>query len=64
MSNVKVKAAKKPVKPVIVVVYILLVILAVVYLAPLLWMLSESLKDNAGVMSAPLSLPDVFHVEN
>ena len=47
MSNVKVKATKKPVKPVIVVVYILLVILAVVYLAPLLWMLSVSLKDNA-----------------
>ena len=45
MSNVKVKATKKPVKPVIVVVYILLVILAVVYLAPLLWMLSVSLKD-------------------
>ena len=50
MSNVKVKATKKPVKPVIVVVYILLVILAVIYLAPLLWMLSVSLKDNAGVM--------------
>ena len=41
MSNVKVKATKKPVKPVIVVVYILLVILAVVYLAPLLWMLDR-----------------------
>ena len=52
MSNVKVKAPKKPVKPVIVVIYILLVILAVIYLAPLLWMLSVSLKDNAGVMSA------------
>lgn len=64
MSNIKVKATKKPVKPVIVVVYILLVILAVVYLAPLLWMLSVSLKDNAGVMSAPFSLPDVFHFEN
>ena len=64
MSNVKVKATKKPVKPVIVVVYILLVILAVVYLAPLLWMLSVSLKDNAGVMSAPFSLPDVFHFES
>ena len=64
MSNVKVKATKKPVKPVIVVVYILLVILAVIYLAPLLWMLSVSLKDNAGVMSAPFSLPEVFHFEN
>ena len=64
MSNVKVKAPKKPVKPVIVVIYILLVILAVIYLAPLLWMLSVSLKDNAGVMSAPFSLPEVFHFEN
>ena len=64
MSNVKVKAPKKPVKPVIVVIYILLVILAVIYLAQLLWMLSVSLKDNAGVMSAPFSLPEVFHFEN
>ena len=64
MSNVKVKAPKKPVKPVIVVIYILLVILAVIYLAPLLWMLSVSLKDNAGVMSAPFSLPEVFHFVN
>lgn len=65
MSNVKTKSSgKKPVKPVIVVVYILLVILAVVYLAPLLWMLSVSLKDNAGVMSAPFSLPVCSISEN
>ena len=60
MSNVKVKAPKKPVKPVIVVIYILLVILAVIYLAPLLWMLSVSLKDNAGVMSAPFPCQRYF----
>lgn len=55
---------KKAVSPVIVVIYVFLVLLAVLYLAPLLWMLSVSLKDNAGVMAAPFALPETFHLEN
>ena len=39
-------------------------LLAVIYLAPLLWMLSVSFKDNAEVMNAPFSLPSIFHWEN
>ncbi len=45
-------------------IYLLLIILAVIYVAPLLWMLSVSFNDNAGVMKAPFSLPEVFHFEN
>ena len=58
------KKSKKPVKPVTVILYLFLIILAVIYVAPLLWMLSVSLKDNAGVMAAPFALPEVFHWEN
>ena len=58
------KKRRNPVSPVIVVIYVFLVLLAVLYLAPLLWMLSVSLKDNAGVMAAPFALPEVFHWEN
>ena len=59
-----IKKRKKAVSPVIVVIYVFLVLLAVLYLAPLLWMLSVSLKDNAGVMAAPFALPETFHWEN
>ena len=50
------KKSRKPVKPVTVILYIFLIALAVIYVAPLLWMLSVSLKDNAGVMAAPFAL--------
>lgn len=59
-----IKKRKKAVSPVVVVIYVFLVLLAVLYLAPLLWMLSVSLKDNAGVMAAPFALPETFHWEN
>ena len=39
-------------------------VIVFIFLFPFLWMLSVSLKDNAGVMSAPFSLPEVFHFEN
>lgn len=55
---------KKTWKPITVLIYLILVFLAFVYLAPLLWMLSVSLKDNAEVMAAPFSLPSVLHWVN
>ena len=58
------KKSRKPVKPVTVILYIFLIALAVIYVAPLLWMLSVSFKDNAGVMAAPFALPEVFHWEH
>ena len=59
-----VKKQRGPVKPVLIIIYAFLVILAVIYIAPLLWMLSVSLKDNAEVMSAPLSLPKAMQFAN
>jgi raffinose/stachyose/melibiose transport system permease protein len=46
------------------VIYVFLVLLAVLYIAPLLWMLSVSLKDNAEVMAAPFSLPKAMQFVN
>ena len=63
-EKIAVRNKKKPLSPVQILIYVILVILAVIYLAPLLWMLSVSLKDNAGVMSAPFSLPETYHFEN
>lgn len=58
------KTTKKPVSPIIVILYIVLALLVVIYVAPLLWMLCVSLKDNAAVMSDPFGLPKVLHPEN
>jgi raffinose/stachyose/melibiose transport system permease protein len=60
----KIKKQKKPLSPVVVLIYVLLVLLAVIYLAPLLWMLAVSLKDNAELMASPFSIPTVFHWNN
>lgn len=54
------KKSRKPVKPVTVILYIFLIALAVIYVAPLLWMLCVSLKDNAGVMAAPFACRKYF----
>lgn len=62
--NTKAKNGKKPLSPVHVLIYVLLVLLAVLYLAPLLWMLTVSLKDNSGLMAAPFGLPESLHWEN
>lgn len=40
------KTTKKPVSPIIVILYIVLALLVVIYVAPLLWMLCVSLKDQ------------------
>ena len=41
-----------------VLIYIFLVILAFIYLAPLVWMLFVSLKDNAEIFKSPFALPE------
>ncbi len=64
MKKNAVKNRKKTLSPVIIVIYIVLLLLAVVYIAPLLWMLMVSLKDNAGVMADPFGLPDTIHWNN
>lgn len=60
----KLSKTKKALTPMSIVIYVILILLAVVYLAPLLWMLSVSFKDNAEVMAQPFSLPQALHFEN
>ena len=47
-----------------VLIYIFLVILAFVYLAPLVWMLFVSFKDNAEIFKSPFALPERIQWEN
>ena len=55
---------KKPVRPGTVIIYLFLVFMAVIYLAPLVWIVLVSLKDNAGVNTDPFGWPGVLHFEN
>lgn len=55
---------RKKIKPVTILIYIILSLIVVVYLAPLLWMLSVSVKTNAEVFSSPFGLPAAFQWEN
>ena len=63
MSKVK-NANKRKIKPSTVIVYILLTLLAVLYVAPLLWMVSVSLKTNTEIFQNPFKLPAVFQFNN
>lgn len=60
----KANKTKKPVTLSKVIIYIILSLLVLVYLFPLLWMLSVSLKTNSEVMASPFSMPDVVQLGN
>ncbi|MFA9381604.1 MAG: carbohydrate ABC transporter permease [Acetanaerobacterium sp.] len=45
-------------------IYIFLVLLSVVYIAPLLWMFSVSIKTNSEIFSSPFALPQAIQWEN
>lgn len=47
-----------------IVIYIFLIILAFIYLAPLIWMLFVSVKDNAEIFTSPFALPQRMQWEN
>ena len=47
-----------------VLIYVLLSLLVLVYLLPLVWMLSVSIKTNAEVMKNPFSPPEVIQFVN
>ena len=55
---------KKTVTPITVIIYIILGILVLIYVTPILWMLSVSFKTNSEVFSSPFGLPEVFQWEN
>jgi len=63
-SKVKIHNKKKSIKISTIISYVFLSILAVIYIAPLVWMLSVSVKTNAEVFSSPFSLPAAFQWEN
>lgn len=60
----EIKRNKRKLRPVKVIIYICLVLLAVLYVAPLLWMVSVSLKTNTEIMANPFKLPAVFQFVN
>ncbi|MBS5932783.1 MAG: carbohydrate ABC transporter permease [Clostridiales bacterium] len=64
MSVNKNKKLNKPISPVKILIYILLCVLALVYILPLLWMLSVSFKTNGEVFANPFSLPEVWQFKN
>lgn len=55
---------KKRITIVDVIIYLGLIILALIYLLPLLWMLSVSFKTNREVMTNPFSIPQVLQLGN
>lgn len=63
-NSVKAKKHKRPLSPITAAIYIVLIVLAFIYLAPLFWMLTVSLKDNAELMASPFSIPSTFHWNN
>lgn len=55
---------RKPVTVTSVVLYALLIALALIYLLPLVWMLSVSLKSNREVLTSPFTPPSVLQLGN
>ncbi|MCD7726417.1 MAG: carbohydrate ABC transporter permease [Clostridiales bacterium] len=47
-----------------IAIYIFLILLAFIYLAPLVWMLFVSVKDNAEIFTSPFALPQQIQWEN
>lgn len=60
----KIEKERKPITAGSLFLYIALILLAIIYLFPLLWMLSVSLKTNREVLSSPFSLPKILQLGN
>lgn len=60
----KTKKNKRPVTLSKLLIYCVLSLLVLVYLLPLLWMVTVSLKTNAEIFSAPFSFPNVVQLGN
>lgn len=55
---------RKPITAVGILIYAVLLFLALIYLLPLLWMLSVSFKTNREVLTSPFSLPTILQLGN
>ena len=57
-------ANRRPVRIWTVLIYVFLLLLCCVYLIPLLWMVSVSVKTNAEVFASPFGFPNVLQLGN
>ena len=63
-KDVTISATSTKSKVVQVIIYVFLTLLAVIYIAPLLWVLITSLKDDSTLMLSPWAMPDKLMFEN
>ena len=63
-KDVTISATSTKSKVVQVIIYVFLTLLAVLYIAPLLWVVITSLKDDSTLMLSPWAMPDKLMFEN
>ena len=63
-KDVTISATSTKSKGVQVIIYVVLTLLAVLYIAPLLWVVITSLKDDSTLMLSPWAMPDKLMFEN
>lgn len=63
-SEVTVAATSKETKVIRALIYVFLVLLAILYIAPLLWVVITSLKDDSTLMLSPWALPENLMIGN
>lgn len=63
-KDVTISATSTKSKVVQAVIYVFLTLLAVLYIAPLLWVVITSLKDDSTLMLSPWAMPDKLMFEN
>ena len=62
-KDVTISATSTKSKVVQVIIYVFLTLLAVIYIAPLLWVVITSLKDDSTLMLSPWAMPDKLMFE-
>ncbi len=63
-KDVTISATSTKSKVVQVIIYVFLTLLAVIYIAPLLWVVITSFKDDSTLMLSPWAMPDKLMFEN
>lgn len=63
-KDVTISATSTKSKVVQVIIYVFLTLLVVLYIAPLLWVVITSLKDDSTLMLSPWAMPDKLMFEN
>ena len=63
-KDVTISATSTKSQVVQVIIYVFLTLLAVIYIAPLLWVVITSLKDDSTLMLSPWAMPDKLMFEN